>query len=77
MASLIAIYRGGKCISRCDARCYEAEDDVCDCQACGGINHGVGLRRASDNSVELLSQAGALPEGDEFRLEPVQQALDL
>lgn len=37
---------------RCDARCYDAEGGQCDC-VCGGKNHGVGLKRAVDNTREM------------------------
>ncbi len=37
---------------RCDARCYDAMHDDCEC-ICGGLNHGVGYKRAVENVVEL------------------------
>jgi len=37
---------------RCDSRCYDAECAQCDC-ICGGVNHGVGLAKALDNTRSL------------------------
>lgn len=55
MATLIAIYSGrdhrGRpiCVGRCDAKCYQATHRGCDC-ICGGKNHGVGERLATENT---------------------------
>ncbi len=44
--TLIDIRGGdGRLIGRCDARCHDATEPVCDC-CCGGRNHGKGLERA-------------------------------
>jgi hypothetical protein len=53
MATLIAVYKQGKCIGRCDAKCYAGKHPHCDC-ICGGANHGVGLKQASDNTQEMV-----------------------
>ena len=37
---------------RCDARCYNATGPDCDC-VCGGMNHGAGEERATENTREL------------------------
>lgn len=37
---------------RCDARCYNAKSDTCDC-ICGGKNHGRGLATATKNVNEF------------------------
>ncbi len=50
---------------RCDARCYDAEGGACDC-CCGGKNHGVGLRRAVEQTQQLAEkwiQAAAQRQG--------------
>jgi len=52
MATLIAAYNSEGCIGRCDAKCYNAESPDCHC-ICGGKNHGVGLKKAIDNTREL------------------------
>ncbi len=52
MTTLIAVYNSDGCVGRCDARCYEAKHEGCDC-ICGGKNHGAGLQRAQDNTREL------------------------
>ncbi len=51
MTTLISVYNSGGCVGRCDARCHNALSDTCDC-VCGGMNHGVGLRRAVSNTQE-------------------------
>lgn len=47
MSTVIAV----EGIGRCDARCYDAGEEECDC-ICGGENHGVGRERAMDNARE-------------------------
>lgn len=39
---------------KCDQRCYLATGSHCDC-ACGGINHGVGLKQAIENVRKIHS----------------------
>jgi hypothetical protein len=46
---LLQIHNGQRCIGRCDARCYLAVHGVCSC-ICQGKNHGVGLRKALDQT---------------------------
>ena len=54
MTTLIAVYDGdGRCVGRCDAKCYNAEEPECQC-VCGGRNHGKGLQQALDNTREWL-----------------------
>lgn len=48
MTTLIAVYNSEGCVGRCDARCYEATHDKCDC-ICGGANHGAGFDQAEAN----------------------------
>jgi hypothetical protein len=47
--TLIAVYSSGRCIGRCDAKCYEAQEPHCD-WICGGANHGAGLALATENT---------------------------
>ena len=47
--TLIAVYNSEGRVGRCDARCYNAKTDVCDC-CCGGMNHGTGRKKASENT---------------------------
>lgn len=46
---------------RCDAKCYNAKHAKCTC-ICGGTNHGKGLKKAIENTMQMadsmLSQAG-------------------
>lgn len=49
MSTLIAVYNSSGCVGRCDAKCYDAIEDECDC-ICGGANHGAGKQQAIDNT---------------------------
>lgn len=68
MTTLLSVHNSEGCVGRCDARCYNAVGDVCDC-ICGGKNHGAGLERAMDNTrdwaegwIEVYAaQAGLTP----------------
>jgi hypothetical protein len=52
MATLMTVYAAnGDCVGRCDERCYEARELVCQC-VCNGRNHGVGLQQAVKTTVE-------------------------
>ena len=55
MATLIAVYNSDGCVGRCDARCYNATSEHCDC-ICGGKNHGAGLDRATENTREMFEE---------------------
>ena len=61
VATLIAVYNSDGCVGRCDARCYNAQSDHCDC-ICGGMNHGAGIERALENNSERFDPAGALQD---------------
>lgn len=52
MTTLIAVYNSDGCVGRCDARCYNAAEEPCDC-ICGGRNHGAGIEQATGNTREL------------------------
>lgn len=52
MTTLIAVFNSDKCVGRCDAKCYDAEEPDCDC-ICGGRNHGAGQQQARENTREL------------------------
>ncbi len=53
MTTLIAVFNAeGKCVQRCDAKCYDAQDDKCTC-VCHGRNHGAGRKQAIENTREL------------------------
>ena len=62
MTTLIFYQSSGGDQGRCDAKCYYAREDECEC-ICGGRNHGAGKERALDNTRELaeswLEQARA------------------
>jgi hypothetical protein len=52
VTTLIAVYNSEGCQGRCDAKCYDAHEEPCDC-ICGGRNHGAGREQAIDNTREL------------------------
>jgi len=58
----MAVYNSEGCQGRCDAKCYDAAEEACNC-ICGGRNHGAGKQQAIDNTRELaeswLEQARA------------------
>lgn len=55
MATLISAHNSEGCYGRCDAKCHDAVHPHCDC-ICGGVNHGVGLEKAMENTQELAEQ---------------------
>lgn len=55
MTTLIRTGNGSGKKGRCDARCYEAITPICQC-CCGGMNHGVGLRKAAQNTQDHAEQ---------------------
>ncbi len=46
------IKSGQKRLSVCNAYCYGAKNKNCTC-SCGGINHGIGLQKAIENTLEM------------------------
>ena len=52
MVTLISYQSSGGDQGRCDAKCYNAAEEPCDC-ICGGRNHGAGLAKAEENTREL------------------------
>jgi len=52
LTTLISYQSSGGDQGRCDAKCYEAHEDECDC-ICGGRNHGAGKQQAIENTREL------------------------
>lgn len=74
MTALITIRQAGAVIA-CDRGCYNAKHKPCDCQLCGGVNHGIGLERATANTRRLAPKwVEAAGEGAEVDLDPsVQQ----
>lgn len=52
MVTLISYANSSGEQGRCDAKCYDADNEPCDC-ICGGRNHSVGKEQAIDNTREL------------------------
>lgn len=62
MTTVLAVYNSEGCVGRCDAKCHEATTRECDC-ICGGRNHGIGVRRALDQTradIERMAGPDAL-----------------
>ena len=55
MTTLIATYNSEGCTGRCDAKCYDATTSDCHC-ICGGLNHGAGVERATNNTREMAEE---------------------
>ena len=71
VTTLIAVWTAGGCAGSCDARCYTAVGEECEC-ICGGVNHAAGLAQAASNTRELAQArtAQALADGqDVLRIE--------
>lgn len=69
------IHAVGALEGRCDAKCYEAEHPQCNC-ICGGRNHGVGLKRAIENTRELTrEQVAEIERRGGYIADEVRQAL--
>ncbi len=69
MATLIGVYNSDGCVGRCDAKCYNAQSDHCEC-ICAGMNHGAGYDGALANTREIArdqldqihAQGGFIPD---------------
>ena len=56
MTTLLILKVNGEVVSRCDARCYDADwEEHCGC-VCLGRNHGVGLEKARNQSIIDLDE---------------------
>ncbi len=55
--TLISAYNSDGSMGRCDAKCHNAftPAHTCDC-VCGGRNHGVGLKKAMENTKEYVDE---------------------
>jgi hypothetical protein len=60
--------REGKLVGRCDAHCYGAKNEECDC-VCGGKNHKKGEEKAKEMATRLLEEPDKR-EGDLFWIMP-------
>lgn len=70
MVTLISWATSGGETGRCDAKCYNAAEDECDC-CCGGMNHAAGREQAEQNTLDMAERwieadrAKAVAEGRE------------
>lgn len=55
MSCLIYASNSEGCTGKCDANCHNASTPAsqCDC-ICGGMNHGVGAKRAQENTAKYV-----------------------
>lgn len=67
MATLVTVHSPEGQMGRCDAKCHDATDSDCTC-ICGGRNHGVGLRRATENTIALFEQWAEKAKAEGLRL---------
>lgn len=75
MATLIEYRDGqGKVAGRCDAKCYNAKGPTCKC-VCGGVNHGVGIDEAIQNTHEYHDFLKDAQDAGEFIIRPGQLRL--
>jgi len=49
---LVSVRLGSNIVGRCDAKCYDAKHDHCQC-VCGGVNHGKGIEKAQENTLDM------------------------
>lgn len=55
MSCLIYASNSEGCTGRCDANCHNASTPACECDCiCGGMNHGVGEKRAQENTAKYV-----------------------
>lgn len=54
MSTLMSTGNSSGETGRCDAKCYNAKSEVCNC-CCGGRNHGVGITQAVANVNEFYN----------------------
>lgn len=76
MTTLISVVTQNGRRHQCNSRCYNARQPNCTCAVCGGVNHGVGRRRAEANTAQMA--AGLLARwrtehGDAARMEAATQ----
>ena len=71
-STLLALYLGNSLVGRCDINCFGGDDSRCEC-VCGGLNHGVGIeqaveqtRRMADEWIEAHREQGIIFDGVEF-----------
>lgn len=72
MTTLFAVYDNNGCVGRCDAKCHNAQGEVCHC-ICGGAFHGVGSKIALDDrkylsDAEILENAQKLDADGPLRV---------
>lgn len=66
MATVLSVYDSHGCVGRCDARCHEAQGDICHC-ICGGVNYHC-LFEYVDGLVGGQRVAQVLPGDDDTPL---------
>lgn len=64
----------GKIVRTCDARCHNAHGATCKC-ICQGINHGVGLNQAIDNTHEHAQLLSDAQQAGDFIINPATYQL--
>jgi hypothetical protein len=75
VTTLISYQSSGGDQGRCDAKCYDAHEEPCDC-ICGGRNHGAGRGQATENTRELAQSWIDRARANGQDVTDVQLALD-
>jgi hypothetical protein len=75
MVTLISYQSSGGDQGRCDAKCYDAHEEACDC-ICGGRNHGAGKQQALDNTRELAESWIGRARANGQDVTSIEQALE-
>jgi hypothetical protein len=71
----MSVHNSDGCQGRCDAKCYNATQPICDC-ICHGMNHGKGLQAALDNTGMVAEKIlNDLPEVSKLRVNNSQMQL--
>ena len=50
MSAIITVSNSDGVVGQCDAKCYDARADYCEC-ICAGLNHGAGREAAQHNTA--------------------------
>lgn len=54
-STLLSLYLGRDIVGRCDVNCWGGDDARCEC-LCGGMNHGVGLDAAIEQTRRMVDE---------------------
>lgn len=61
---------GQKRLAVCNSYCYNAKGPICTCP-CGGVNHGVGLQKAIENTRQMMGEGRSDVEFNELTINQI------